>query len=214
MYIPKAFAESDIGNMRALIRRHPLATLITQTQQGLSANHVPLLLQPARGEHGCLQGHIPRANPLGRDRVGETEVLAVFHGPAAYITPSWYPTKQEHGKVVPTWNYAVVHAYGRLDIIDDAGWIRAQVEALTRQNEAAFDSPWQVDDAPRDYTEQMIGALLGIEIRITRLLGKVEASQNQPAANRDGVIAGLSESEDPDSQRMAAMIAGEHKSRT
>jgi transcriptional regulator len=146
------------------------------TPDGLNANHIPFLLQTAPAPYGCLQGHAPRANPLTSSLVEDVEVLAIFHGPEGYISPSWYPLKQETGKVVPTWNYRVVHAYGRLQVIDDPAWVRAQVEALTTMNEARFDNPWQVSDAPRDFTDKMIGALLGLEIVITRLLGKTKAN--------------------------------------
>ena len=206
MYIPKVFAETDVEAMHALVRACPLATLITRSDDSLEANHIPLVLVPDAGEHGSLQGHAPRANPLTSYRDDRTEVLAIFHGPDAYISPSWYPSKQQHGKVVPTWNYAVVHAYGYLEVIDDPAWIRNQVDALTQQNEAAFDRPWQVDDAPSEYTDKMIAALLGLEIRITRWLGKTKASQNQPADNRNGVIAGLGDSENPNDRQMAGLV--------
>ena len=206
MYVPGAFGENDIDAMHRLIRACPLATLVTPSEQGLEANHIPLVLVPTPGGADRLRGHAPRANPLTTYRDDQAEVLAIFHGPDAYITPSWYPSKQEHGKVVPTWNYAVVHAYGTLEVVDDAAWIRNQVEALTRQQEASFEQPWQVDDAPRDYTDKMIAALLGLEIRITRLLGKTKASQNQSASNRKGVIAGLGDSDNPYDRLMAGLI--------
>ena len=206
MYVPRHFGENDIEAMHGLIRSFPLATLVTLSGEGIEANHIPLILTPTPGEADRLQGHAPRANPLTNYRDDRAEVLAVFQGPDAYITPSWYPSKQEHGKVVPTWNYAVVHAYGTLEVIDDTTWIRNQVEALTRQQEAAFAQPWQVDDAPREYTDKMIAALLGLEIRITRLVGKTKASQNQPVANRQGVIAGLDGSDNPDNRSMARLV--------
>ena len=191
MYLPKHFAESEIGPIHELIRERPFATLVTQGSDGLHANHIPLLLQTEPSPYGRLQGHVPRANPLTSTLVPGVDALAIFHGPEGYISPSWYPVKQETGKVVPTWNYRVAHAYGRLEVIDDAVWVRSQVEALTDLNEARFEKPWQVADAPRDYTDRMIGALLGLEIVITRLLGKTKANQNHPERNRAGLVAGL-----------------------
>lgn len=205
MYLPKHFEESSIDGIHALIRERPLATLVTLTADGLNANHIPFLLQSKPDPYGRLQGHVPRANPLTQTRLEEVEALAIFHGPEGYISPSWYPLKQETGKVVPTWNYRVVHAYGRLDVIDDAAWVRRQIEALTEMNESRFANPWAVDDAPRDYTEKLIGALIGIEIVITRLLGKTKANQNHPESNRAGLVAGLNGLDDPAAAELAAL---------
>ncbi|MFI3121692.1 MAG: FMN-binding negative transcriptional regulator, partial [Methylococcaceae bacterium] len=153
-----------------------------------------------------LRGHIARANPLWRDLAADVETLAIFHGPDAYISPSWYATKQETDKVVPTWNYAVVHAYGTLRIIDDAVWVRAQLEALTQQHEAAFPEPWAVSDAPEDFTEKLLGAVVGIEMVITRLTGKWKVSQNQPLQNQLSVIQGLNGSGQSGAVAMAVLI--------
>jgi len=144
-----------------------------------------------------LTGHVAGANPIWNDLASEVEVLAVFQGLNAYISPSWYATKQETGKVVPTWNYAAVHAYGTLCIIDDAVWLRAQLEMLTADHEAGFAEPWAVSDAPADFTEKLIEAVVGIEISITRLEGKWKVSQNQPPRNRAGVVQGLKENGQP-----------------
>jgi len=138
-------------------------------------------------------------------------VLAIFHGPDSYITPGWYATKQETGKVVPTWNYAVVHAYGSLRVIDDASWVRAQLETLTAHNEAGFAHPWSVSDAPHEYTEKLIEAIVGFEIVITKLTGKWKVSQNQPAQNQAGVITGLNNSGLRDAEAMAALVAANAK---
>lgn len=205
MYLPKHFADTDTDAMHELMRARPLATLVTLTPDGLNANHIPLLLQTDPAPYGRLQGHAPRANPLTSNLHGEVEALAIFHGPEGYISPSWYPLKQETGKVVPTWNYRVVHAYGRLEVIDDPAWVRTQVEALTDMNEARFEQPWQVADAPRDYTDKMIGALVGFEIVITRLLGKTKANQNHPERNRAGLVGGLRERGDPGADELAAL---------
>ena len=141
--------------------------------------------------YGALRGHVAQSNPIWQDFEPDKEVLAIFHGPEAYISPSWYATKKESGKVVPTWNYAVVHAYGTLRIVEDAGWIRDQLESLTNNSEASFAEPWTLNDAPKDFTEKLIGTIVGIEIEITRLSGKWKASQNQPLENQLGVIQGL-----------------------
>jgi transcriptional regulator len=173
------------------MRARPLATLVTLSADGLNANHVPLLLSDEPTPLGTLRGHVARANAIWRDVAQGLDVLAVFHGPDAYISPTWYPSKAENGKAVPTWNYAVAHAYGSLRVRDDAVWLRAHLEALSRHHEAALPEPWHLSDAPRDYIDKMMAAVVGIEIVITRLLGKWKVSQNQPAQNQAGVIQGL-----------------------
>ncbi len=207
MYLPGHFAEPRVEVLHALMRARPLATLVTPAADGFAANHIPLHLSAAPAPFGCLRGHVARANPLWKEGGADAGVLAIFHGPDAYITPSWYPTKAATGKAVPTWNYAVAHAHGRLRVIDDAAWLRAHLEALTGRHEADFPQPWQLSDAPRDYTEKLIGAVVGIEIVITRLDGKWKASQNQPPQNRAGVVAGLRASGSPDALGMAALVA-------
>jgi len=206
MYIPRQFEEPRVDVMHALIRAQPLATLVTLSSGGLNANHIPLHLAESPAPFGTLQGHVARANPILSDLNSEIESLAVFHGPNAYITPSWYATKKETGKVVPTWNYAVVHAYGFLRIVDDAAWLRAQLEALTAHNEAQFAEPWTVSDAPDEYIEKLMTAIVGIEMVITKLSGKWKVSQNQPAQNQAGVVAGLEASSLPDALAMAALV--------
>ncbi|MGB8543794.1 MAG: FMN-binding negative transcriptional regulator [Azonexus sp.] len=186
MYLPKHFAEDDVAKMHALMRAHPLATLISHGPDGLNANHIPLLLAD-----GKLQGHVARANPLWKVGNVAGEVLVIFHGHESYISPSGYATKAEHGKVVPTWNYVAVHAYGDLRVIDDPAWIFGQISALTAANEAVLPQPWAVTDAPADYIERMLGAIVGIEIGITRLLGKWKVSQNQPPANQTSLTKAL-----------------------
>lgn len=177
--------------MQQLMRAHPLATLVIFSGGKLNANHIPLHLTPAPAPFGTLRGHIGRANSLWEDIDANIEALAIFHGPESYISPSWYATKQETNKVVPTWNYAVVHAYGFLRVVDDAVWLRAQLEALTSQQESTFPEPWAVADAPASFTEQLLTGIIGIEMVIARLLGKWKASQNQPPQNRATVMAGL-----------------------
>jgi transcriptional regulator len=191
MYLPKHFAEPRVEVMHELMRAHPLATLVTFSSSGLDANHIPLQLVADATPFGTLQGHVARANPLWQTFDKGVEVLVIFQGPDAYISPSWYATKKETGKAVPTWNYAVVHAHGMLRAIDDTTWIRKQIEALTTRSEAPLPHPWAVTDAPDDYVEKMIAAVVGIEIEITRLSGKWKVSQNQPTENQAGIIEAL-----------------------
>ena len=211
MYIPSKFEEPRAEVMHELIRAYPLATIVTLGADGLNANHIPLYLAEST-PFGTLQGHIPRANPMWKDAASDKEALAIFHGPDDYITPAWYATKQETGKVVPTWNYATVHAYGTLRVIDDAAWIRAQIEHLTAQQEGQFDTAWQVDDAPPDYINALLNTLVGIELTITRLQGKWKVSQNQPSTNRDGVIAGLHKKNGATAAPMVELVTAYGKS--
>lgn len=207
MYCPAHFEETRSEVLHALMRARPLATLVTQGQDGFDANHIPLLLDTTTGKFGNLRGHVARANPLWQKVGADGTALAIFHGPEGYVTPNWYPSKRETGKAVPTWNYAVVHAHGRLRVIDDAAWLRAQVTALTAQQEVALPHPWLVADAPADYVEKMLGAVVGIELEITRLVGKWKTSQNQPPQNRAGVVDGLRERGTPDDLAMADLVA-------
>ncbi len=195
--------------MHALILAYPLATLITCAEGVLEANHLPLLMDPQPSPHGTLRGHVARANPLWRQSHAEREALVVFQGPQTYVTPSWYATKRETGKVVPTWNYAVVHASGPLLIRDDPVWLRDLVSRLTAQQESPRPQPWQITDAPADYLEQMLSAIVGIEIPITRLVGKWKVSQNRSVADREGVIAGLRGRGDASALDMADLVAGQ-----
>jgi len=207
MYLPAQFEESRGEVLRALMREHPFATLVAHGADGLTANHLPLHLEPATGAFGALQGHVARANPLWQS-AANSEVLAIFHGPQTYVTPSWYATKREHGKAVPTWNYVVVHARGRLQAVDDPAWLRGNLEALVASHEAGFAEPWKIDDAPPDYIDKMLGAIVGIEIVVTELKGKWKISQNQPAINRAGVAAGLREQGKANALAMADLVAG------
>jgi transcriptional regulator len=191
MYIPKHFEERRVEVLHELIRRRPLAALVVLTSNGLDANHIPFQVDPHPTPFGTLRGHIARANPLWRHFSSDIEALAIFQGPGAYISPSWYPTKRETAKVVPTWNYAVVHAYGALRVIEDRVWLRRLVESLTNQHEAERDDSWKVTDAPSDFIEHLLGSIIGIEIPITRLIGKWKVSQNRPIRDKEGVIEGL-----------------------
>lgn len=206
MYIPPQFEQPNIEVMHELIRNHPLATLVTLGSNGINANHIPLHLSLISEPFGVLRGHVARSNLIWSDLESDFEVLAIFHGPDAYISPSWYASKLKTGKVVPTWNYTVVHAYGSLRIIDDAAWVRAQLEALTNHNEAAFPDPWAVSDAPADFSEKLIEAVVGIELVITRLSGKWKVSQNQPPQNQNSVIQGLNASGQAEAIAMAELV--------
>jgi transcriptional regulator len=206
MHNPKHFEETRVEVMHDLIRAHPLAVLVTMSPQGLDANHIPLEIDPDAVPRGVLRGHIARANPLWREVSPGGEALAIFRGPDTYITPSWYPTKRETGKVVPTWNYAVVHAHGTLRFIEDRAWLRALVTRLTDRFESDRAEPWQVTDAPPDYIEQMLGAIVGIEMPITRLAGKWKASQNRVPRDQDAVVEALARETRESAVAMAEMV--------
>ena len=203
MYLPKHFQETRVEVMHGLIRDHPLGVLVTLGSDGLNANHIPIEIDPEPVPFGTLRGHVARANPVWRDYAADVEAVVVFQGPARYVTPSWYPTKRETGKVVPTFNYAVVHAYGAMRIVEDAAWLRNLVERLTDEFEATRPEPWQVTDAPASYIDAQLRAIVGIEIAITRLLGKWKVSQNKSAADRAGVAQALIAADDPDAAALA-----------
>jgi transcriptional regulator len=211
MYVPKQFEELRAEVMHGLIRAHPLATLVTHSSDGLNANHIPLYLSESPAPNGSLQGHIARANPLLGEIAEGIDALAIFHGPDSYISPSWYATKTETEKVVPTWNYAVVHAHGVLRVVDDASWLRAQLNALTDHNEASFPKPWAVSDAPSDFIEKNMAAIVGVEMVITKLQGKWKVSQNQPPKNQASVTSGLRSSDTTESEVMADLVEARAK---
>ena len=188
---PPHFREDRLPVLHAFIRDHGFATLVTLGPDGLVADHIPMEVHADDGPLGTLRGHVSRANPLWHRAAPEMEALAIFQGPQAYVTPAWYPTKQDTGKVVPTWNYAVVHAHGPLRAIEDREWLRALVERLTTRHEADRADPWHVTDAPEDFVEGMLKGIVGIEIPIARLEGKWKVSQNRPAPDRTGVVTGL-----------------------
>lgn len=190
MYQPSAFQEERIEVLHALIRTHPLATLITAGAGGLVANLVPFTLADA-GVKGTLRAHIAKANDQVDALKAGAETLVVFHGPEAYITPTWYPSKKEHGRVVPTWNYVVVQARGAPRVIDDPVWVRAQITELTSGQENQRLEPWKVTDAPEPFIQDQIKAIIGVEIPILSLEGKWKVSQNRIAADRQGVYEGL-----------------------
>lgn len=172
------------------MRAHPLAALVSQSSSGIDAEHIPLLLIDSGGSEGMLQGHVARANPLWQNVTDGSEVLAIFQGPNRYISPKWYPSKQQHGKVVPTWNYLVVHVRGKIQWNQEPAWLRKHLEAVTEVHEGT-DHPWRVSDAPPDFVERMLSMIVGFEISISDLRGKWKLSQNRNEEDRLGVIAGL-----------------------
>jgi transcriptional regulator len=206
MYQPPHFREDRIEVQHALIHAHPLGLLITAGPAGLIANLFPFLLDADGWGKGTLRLHMARANPQWRELEAIEECLVVFQGPQDYVTPSWYATKRETGKVVPTWNYVMVQARGRALAIEDASWLRRQIEALTLVHEGSRAAPWAVSDAPGDFVDAQIKAIVGVEIEITAISGKWKASQNRPAADRFGVIAGLEAMGDEASLEMAAIV--------
>jgi transcriptional regulator len=190
MYRPPAFSEDRLEVLHALIRSHPLATLITSGTQGLEANLVPFSVAIGGG-NGVLRAHMAKANDqLGALREG-ADTLVVFRGPEAYVTPSWYPSKKEHGKVVPTWNYVLVQAWGKPCVIDEPDWLRAQVERLTAEQERNRSGPWRLSDAPEAFIESQLKSIVGLEIPIDRIEGKWKVSQNRPEADRRGVAEAM-----------------------
>ena len=191
MYQPPHFRETRLEIQHALIQTHSLGLLITAGPEGLQANFIPFLIDAQKSEHGTLRAHLARANPQLRELAAVAECLVVFQGPQHYISPSLYPTKRETGKVVPTWNYITVHAWGRPQVIDDAAWLRNQIEYLTRHNEESRAAPWKVSDAPEPFVAAQVKGIVGLEIPIARIEGKWKVSQNRPAVDQAGVVAGL-----------------------
>jgi len=207
MHVPDHFREDDPDKLRGCIRERGFGLLIVADEDGIEANHVPFLLEDADdGSPGVLQCHLARANPVWQRLLQGPRVLAVFQGPDVYISPAWYPTKAETGRVVPTWNYLAVHAEGTARVIEDPAWLQRHVRQLTDRHEAGRDEPWAVDDAPADFTEGLARAIVGIEIRIETLTGKLKASQNQTERNRAGVRAGLEQAGDPSGPAMAGLV--------
>lgn len=191
MYVPEHFRETRIEVLRGLVERYPLGTLVAVTSEGITANHIPMQLLPATDGLGLLRGHVARANPLWRLLDKGAPVLAVFIGPDHYVSPTWYPSKREHGKAVPTWNYATVHVRGDIRFIDDARWLRSLVESLTDEHEREIVNRWRISDAPPDFIDGMVHAIVGFEIRVSSIEGKFKASQNRSAADRAGVAEAL-----------------------
>lgn len=195
MHIPKKFQQDDDDALLALMRSHPFATLITQGASGIEANHLPISLA-WQEDVLYLHAHIAKANPLWQSVTELSDVLVVFHGPNTYISPNHYPTKQHTGKAVPTWNYIAVQVKGRISFIHDTQWIYQALETLTAEHESQYVQPWTMSDAPASYIDKMLPAIVGIQIKVTAITGQWKLSQNQPAVNQQGVMAGLSASND------------------
>src|SRR5688572_29742048 len=206
MYVPRPFAETRVEVLHALIRRYPLGALVVAAAEGLDASHLPFEIDPDPAPFGTLRCHLARANPLWQQIVADQPVLVMFQGEQGYVSPSWYAAKQEHGKVVPTWDYIAVHAYGPAKVVHDAVWLRRMVEDLTNRHEHGRAQPWRVSDAPAEYVEKLLGAIVGVEIPLTRLIGKWKLSQNRSVADRQGVVAGLERDGTPAQTDVAALI--------
>jgi transcriptional regulator len=191
MYVPEQFREERAEVLQDFIARHPLGALVAASSEGLVANHIPMLWSERAGTAGMLSGHVAKANPLWRLLAPDAAVLVIFRGETHYITPSWYPAKQVDGKVVPTWNYSVVHAHGTIRFCEDTRAALDMVRALTERQEAARAAPWAVADAPPDYIDSMLKRIIPFEISVTRLQGKFKASQHRPEDERASVEAAL-----------------------
>ena len=209
MYVPRAFAENDTLTLHEQIQATALPVLITQGRQGLMASHVPLLLKPEEGQYGTLYGHLARANPQCQELAEGAQALVIFAGEQAYISPSFYPSKAEHGKAVPTWNYVAVHAYAQPEVFEDAPRLLELVSQLSNRHEASRPQPWAVSDAPADYIDSMLKAIVGFRLPITRLIGKRKLSQNRSAADQAGVRNGLLANSNPQDHALARLIAKE-----
>lgn len=207
MYMPSSFREDASVRLHALIEANPLGLLVTHGEGGLQASPLPFLVYPDEGEFGVLRAHLARANPHWQALICVGECLVVFGGVQGYVTPSWYPSKADTHKAVPTWNYATVHAWGKPTAIEDAAWLRRQLDDLTAFHEHPRPVPWTVSDAPADYIAAQMKAIVGIEIPIARLEGKFKMSQNRSEADRAGVVAGLRDEADPHGNReMAGLV--------
>lgn len=206
MYVQKLFEETRVEVLHALMDAHPLGTLVTLTADGLEANHIPFKVYPQASHFGTLRGHVSRSNPVWRSFQPQVETLIVFQGPNTYISPTWYPCGEKSGKVAPSWSYAVVHAYGTLRIVEDGNWLMGLLEDLTAQNENGRATPWKVADAPADFTRKLLDAIVGIEIEITRLVGKWQVGQQRPAVDRERVMAELLLERKDSSTAMAELV--------
>lgn len=207
MYLPSAFRQDDLAELHAQLQANPFALLTSAGAAGVQASHLPLLLEPDEGESGTLYGHFARANPHWRDLQGGAEALAVFSGPDAYISPGWYPAKAEHGKVVPTWNYIAVHARGPVELIEKPERLLQIVSRLSDQHESGRERPWAVSDAPREYIDSMLRAIVGFALPIRRLEGKWKLGQNRSAADQAGVRDGLAASTSPGDRELATRMS-------
>ena len=207
MYLPPQFREDDVPALHAAIRQIGFGTLVTLGADGLIASHVPMLIDSAPAPYGTLLGHVARANPQWRGPASGVEALAMFVGPNGYVTPSWYPTKRETGKVVPTWNYVAIHAYGPVEFFEDADRLLGVVTRLTETHEAPRAAPWAVSDAPAEFVRAQLKGIVGFSLPISRLEGKWKMSQNRTPADRTGVREGLAHEPGPVHDAVAAVMA-------
>ena len=207
MYTPPLFKVEDVGEAHALMRARPVAVLVTMGSDGLSATHLPTALKTdGAGGFGRIECHLARPNPQWKTLSGDVDALMIFQGAEAYVRPGWYPSKAEHGKVVPTWNYAVVHAYGRLERVEDQAWLLAHVTELTRQQETPHAAPWATSDAPESYLAVMARGIVGLKLVITRLEAKAKMSQNREDRDRAGVVRGLGERAQGEDAEIAELV--------
>jgi transcriptional regulator len=213
MYVPRSNAEERPEVLAAFMAAHPLAALVSTGPEGeLWATHLPLVYDPSRGPHGTIEGHVARANPHHRlvraaaERGNAAESLVIFTGPEAYVTPSWYPGKAEHGREVPTWNYIAVHAWGPLQLREDPDWLLAHLARLTDRNEAGRPEPWAVSDAPEEFVAQQMRAIVGFELPVSRFAARWKMSQNRTQEEIDGVVRGLGESRRAEDREVAAIV--------
>lgn len=206
MYQPPHFREDRLEVQHAMIAAFPLGTLVSIGPSGLAANHIPFLVDPHASRLGTLRAHVARANPVWRETDPEREVLVIFQESESYISPSWYETKRQTHKVVPTWNYAVVHSHGRMRAIEDEAWLRRQLHDLTQLKESLRAEPWAVTNAPAPFVAGQVKGIVGIEIEVARIEGKWKVSQNRPEADRLGVVEGLRTEQRPGSHAMAGLV--------
>jgi transcriptional regulator len=191
MYIPPHFAISSPDQLHRIIREHPLGALVTMGPDGLDANHIPFEFDEAQGERGCLTAHVARANPVWQHCRDGADALVIFRGNENYISPNWYPSKHETHRQVPTWNYEVVHVHGRLTVMDEERFVRGVLARLTREHEMSEPRPWKMGDSPPDYIDQMLKAVVGIQLEISRIEGKAKLSQNRELRDRMGAADAL-----------------------
>jgi transcriptional regulator len=206
MYLPKIHEETRLDVLHNLIRTHSLGTWVTAGEMELTVNHIPFLVDSSRGELGTIIGHVARANTIWRTSRSVQPDIIVFRGPQTYVTPSWYPSKHQHGKAVPTWNYAVVTVHGKPEFIEDRKWLYDHLEQLTETHESSQAVPWRIADAPQEFTEKLVSAIVGVRIPIQRIAGKWKTNQNRPQPDKMGVIAGLLSIGDENSVAMASLV--------
>ena len=208
MYTPSYFKVANTADVHAMMRAQPFAILVAHGSEGLTATHLPTVLKvDADCPLGRIECHLARPNPQWKTLTPEIDALLIFQGPEAYIRPGWYPSKAEHGKVVPTWNYAAVHAYGRLEMVEDKDWLLAHVSELSDQQEAAYVAPWSTADAPANFLDALVRGIVGLKLTIRRLEGKSKMSQNRPAADRKGVVEGLAQRASGEDGAIASLVA-------